>query len=80
MWAVEHTPLAEEAHANSGTCSLADLGAELEKQRFDVPPGDVGADRPAEDSSERLPVPAPQGAIVSNSGTIFKPSLANPIA
>jgi hypothetical protein len=60
MWAVKHTPLAEEAHTNAGTCSLADLGAKLDKQRFDVPPRDVGAHWTAVDPRESLPVPALQ--------------------
>ncbi len=52
---MKDAPLAEQPHADAGTFPLADVRPQLGKQRLDVPPRDVGADRMAEDSFERSP-------------------------
>ena len=39
---VEDAPVTEQPHADAGALPLADFGAQLDEQRLDVPPRDVG--------------------------------------
>ena len=56
---MEHASLAKQPHANSGSLTFADLGAQLGKQRLDVPPRYVRADGMAEYQGECSSMPAP---------------------
>lgn len=67
---MEDPALPEQADTDSGTFAFADLGAEFDEQRLDVPPLNVGAGRTSEDEFEGLLIFSLHGPMVLINSTI----------
>ena len=62
VWTVEDAPVTEQPYADAGALPLADFGAQLDEQRLDVPPRDIGRGRMLKEQRDSASVAALQMA------------------
>ena len=69
MRAVKHPYFLEQNNCNTATFPFAELGAQLNEQRLDIAPLDIGARGPREDQFKGALVSSLHPAMVPQSGT-----------
>lgn len=73
---MEHPTVIKQPHTHTRTLPLADLGTQLNKQRLNIAPLDIGTYWAGKNQFKGFLVLAFHGEIVLDNGTIFKGAVA----